>query len=340
MANRTDPLAQTVHGTNPQYLVEKIVRTKIYNHGFWKEHCFGLTAETLIDRAVKLEYVGGTYGGARVPTEFLMLTLKMLQIQPEREIILELIVQEDHKYVRALGAFYLRLTGSGPDIYNFLEPLYNDYRKLRTREASGSFKIVHMDEFVETLLDEKDSYACDIALPALPKRTNLVASGGLEGPRVSALEEELEEELAAEEEAHLELMRLEESDRAPDLQPPDAVAHSRPPPPPPPRRAGPPESGTRERGPMNDHRRSPSSSHSRSPPPRPPPRRSPRSPSLSPETRGWRSRSPSPRYRDRGEGGRGRGPRGGGGRDHQRDSEWRPRSPSPTRPGYRGRHRI
>lgn len=34
-----------------QNLVEKIVRSKIYDCQYWKEHCFGLTAESLIDKA-------------------------------------------------------------------------------------------------------------------------------------------------------------------------------------------------------------------------------------------------------------------------------------------------
>ena len=36
MANRTDPDADTVHGANPQFLVDRIVRVKIYNEA-WKE---------------------------------------------------------------------------------------------------------------------------------------------------------------------------------------------------------------------------------------------------------------------------------------------------------------
>ena len=44
MANTTDPLARSVHGTNPQNLVEKITRAKIYDMPFWKEKCFGVSA--------------------------------------------------------------------------------------------------------------------------------------------------------------------------------------------------------------------------------------------------------------------------------------------------------
>lgn len=134
MANRTDPLARSIHGTNPQVcypqfelaasptirlaavvlpaklcclalqnLVEKILRMKIYNSTYWKERCFGLTAETLVDEAVSLKYIGGTFGGARKPTDFMCLVLKLLQIQPDREIVVEFIKNEDYKYVRLLG---------------------------------------------------------------------------------------------------------------------------------------------------------------------------------------------------------------------------------------------
>ena len=39
--------------------------------------------------------------------------------------------------MRALGAFYLRIIGTAVECYNYLEPLYNDYRKLRRRQRSG-----------------------------------------------------------------------------------------------------------------------------------------------------------------------------------------------------------
>ena len=179
--NTTDPLAATVHGTNPQNLIEKITRLKIYATLFWKEHCFGLTAETLVDRAMALEYYGGSFGGLNKPTKFLCLILKMLQLQPEMDIILEFIKNEEFKYVRVLGAFYLRLTGRPVDIYKYLELLYNDYRKVRHRTNDG-WELVRMDQFIDKLLT--DDYACDIALPRLPKRWHL-EDAGMIGPRAS-----------------------------------------------------------------------------------------------------------------------------------------------------------
>ncbi len=95
MANTTDPFAENVHGTNPQNLIEKITRLKIYNSTYWKEQCFGLTAESLLDKAVVLKYCGGTYAGNVKPTNFLCLVCKMLQLQPEKEIVLEYIQNED-----------------------------------------------------------------------------------------------------------------------------------------------------------------------------------------------------------------------------------------------------
>jgi hypothetical protein len=94
-------------------LVEKIVRTKIYECTYWKAHCFAVNAETIIDRAVELRCLGGTYGGTRKPTDFICLVLKMLQIQPEKEIITEFILNEDYKYLRLLGASSSSCTSCG-----------------------------------------------------------------------------------------------------------------------------------------------------------------------------------------------------------------------------------
>ena len=64
---------------------------------FWKEECFALTADTVLEKAVELRCVGGTYGGQRRATEFLCLVLKLLQLQPEKDIVYEYIANEDFK---------------------------------------------------------------------------------------------------------------------------------------------------------------------------------------------------------------------------------------------------
>ncbi|XP_037122660.1 pre-mRNA-splicing factor 38A [Syngnathus acus] len=192
MANRTVKDANSIHGTNPQYLVEKIIRTRIYECKYWKEECFGLTAELVVDKAMELKYVGGVFGGNIKPTPFLCLVLKLLQIQPEKDIIVEFIKNEDFKYVRLLGAMYMRLTGTTVDCYKYLEPLYNDYRKIKTQNRNGEFELMHVDEFIHELLHSERM--CDIILPRLQKRQVLEEAEMLE-PRVSALEEDLDEDL-------------------------------------------------------------------------------------------------------------------------------------------------
>lgn len=44
----------------------------------------------------------------RAPTDFMCLLLKLLQLQPEKEIIVEFIKNEDYKYVRVLGKNCIR----------------------------------------------------------------------------------------------------------------------------------------------------------------------------------------------------------------------------------------
>ncbi|GAA5910826.1 hypothetical protein JCM8208_001006 [Rhodotorula glutinis] len=183
MANTTRAGALSIHGTNPQYLVPTVIRQRVYDTLYWKEHCFALTSATVIDRAVELEAVGGTYANTR-PTEFICLVLKLLQLQPEREIVLEYLRADEFKYLRALAAFYVRLTFDSLNCYEVLEPLLNDYRKLRFRAMDGSYSILTIDEFADQLL-HGDS-ACEIQLPRLTQRKVLEETEGL-APRRSKL---------------------------------------------------------------------------------------------------------------------------------------------------------
>jgi pre-mRNA-splicing factor 38A len=55
-------------------------------------------AESLIDLAIKLQSIGGVYGNQN-PTEFMCLLLKLLQIQPEKEILIEYLQADEFKWV-------------------------------------------------------------------------------------------------------------------------------------------------------------------------------------------------------------------------------------------------
>lgn len=136
---------------------------------YWKEQAWGLNAATLLDRAVELQFIGGQYANQK-PTPFICLILKMLQLNPEREILLEYLQDEDFKYLRVLAAFYIRLAWPAAEVYKTLEPLMADYRKIRLRTQSG-YKLTFVDEFIDDLLTKER--VCDIALPRIPTRAQL-----------------------------------------------------------------------------------------------------------------------------------------------------------------------
>lgn len=201
MANRTVKDAKSVKGTNPQYLIEKIIRARIYDSKYWKEECFALSAELLVDKAMELRYVGGVFGGNIKPTPFLCLILKMLQIQPEKDIVVEFIKNEEFKYVRALGAYYMRLTGSSVDCYKYLEPLFADSRKLRFQNRLGAFEVIHMDEYIDQLLREERM--CDIILPRIQKRYVLEENNEIE-VKISILDDDIDDGGSSSEEEEIQ----------------------------------------------------------------------------------------------------------------------------------------
>ena len=178
--NTTDPLATSVHGANPQTLIENITRQKIYGCLYWKESCFGLDAEGVLERAVELKYLGSTVGPSHSPSPMVCLALKLLQISPDPKIIHNYIKDGAFKYLRALGCFYLRLTGSPLAIYTSLEPCLKDYRKLVVRVPGAvgkeQWKVTTVDAFVEELLTSKDGHVLGIQLPRLCPRSTLEES--------------------------------------------------------------------------------------------------------------------------------------------------------------------
>ena len=114
------------------------------------------------------------------------LLLKLLQLQPDDDIIDEFVLQKDFKYLRALAIFYIRLTAGSTVVYKKLEPLYADYRKLSVRTQRG-WDTTTIDGFVDELLFSSDNISCDLTMPFLPKRAHLTATRKLKGDRISSL---------------------------------------------------------------------------------------------------------------------------------------------------------
>ncbi|KAL8965453.1 MAG: hypothetical protein Q9183_003843 [Haloplaca sp. 2 TL-2023] len=186
----------TIHNTNPLHLLEKPVRDRITESYYWREQCFALNAATLCDKAAQLTYIGGTYAQQK-PTPFLCLLFKLLQLLPEREIVMCYLQQTEFKYLTALAAFYVRLTFETAEVYKVLEPFLGDWRKLRRRTREGGWRIDWMDQFVDDLL-VKDR-VCATSLRKLPNRMILEDLGQLE-VRESPLGDEIDEIDADEEE--------------------------------------------------------------------------------------------------------------------------------------------
>src|SRR5271154_6909299 len=103
--------------------------------------------------------------------------------------------------MRALAALYIRMTFRAVEVYEILEPLLKDYRKLRTQDSCMSvcssparcppllffvagYALTYMDEFAHSLLSEER--VCDIMLPRIAKRETLEENGEI-GPRKSRL---------------------------------------------------------------------------------------------------------------------------------------------------------
>ncbi|KAF4680852.1 Piwi-like protein 2 [Perkinsus olseni] len=174
MANITDKGVAGAHGGNPQFLISQIVRDRVYSLRYWKEECFGLNAETILDKAAELKYVGTVYGPLQRPSPFLCLLVKLLQIGPEKEIIksfIDLSAGDDAgelRYLRALACTYLRYIGRPEEIYNWLEPVLWDYRQIVVRKLDGSFEISNLDTWINTLLTEDEIIT--LGLPKLPQR--------------------------------------------------------------------------------------------------------------------------------------------------------------------------
>lgn len=169
-------------------VIEKIIRNKVYNCLYWKEKCFGLTSESIIDNALELKYIGGMINSLNQPSDFICLVVKMIQLNPKEDIIDEYLSIPEYKYLRALTAFYIRVTFPFVKVYQKLEGMYCDYRKLRLCSREGKYSITHMDEYIDDLITKE--MVLDITLPSLPKRIVFENNNELM-PKVSLLETDL-----------------------------------------------------------------------------------------------------------------------------------------------------
>jgi pre-mRNA-splicing factor 38A len=174
------------NGLNPATIMEKPVRERIVDCYFWKDQCFAVNEADIIDRVVEhVRFIGGTYGDSQKPSPFLCLAFKLLQLGPSDEI-LEMYLGyggERFKYLRALAAFYIRLTRKASDVHILLEPHLQDFRKLVMRTRTGK-RLTFVDEFIDGLLTKER--LCSTTLWKMPSRSQLEDEEKLD-PYVSPL---------------------------------------------------------------------------------------------------------------------------------------------------------
>lgn len=197
MANKTDQRALHAHGSDPQHLLPPTVRNAVYNSVFWNQTCFGLNLADLVHVAVRVRFISGLNLVNRQPSPFLCLLLKLLQLSPDADQIAVFLQQSEFKYARLLAAFYVRLIDTPVNIYNKLEPLLSDSRRVvivpdsaietpqipslkpsATQKTAPSFILVYVDMVIDALLRSTELFG--IPLPRIPPRPLLVETNQLQ----------------------------------------------------------------------------------------------------------------------------------------------------------------
>jgi pre-mRNA-splicing factor 38A len=169
-----------------------ILRDRIVECRYWKEKCFALSIESLIDRAAELSYFGFSYGDSSRPTPYLCLLAKLVQLDPDIDTLMcflefsagrpsndTLTQRRDLRYLRALTIAYIRLACNPATIYRVLDGLTCDYRNLLLITPSGAFSTIAVDEFIDLLLDPINKPVYGFIFPQLTKRQLLVSRHAL-----------------------------------------------------------------------------------------------------------------------------------------------------------------
>ena len=186
-------------------LIPAILRDRVSTSRYWREKCFALSTETLIDRASELNHLGFCYGGVNRPSPFLCLLTKMMQLEPDSETLMSFIEYSegspandlemrkiDLRYLRALTVVYIRLVCKSSAIFSLLEKLLPDYRTLFAVDPSGAFIRLSVDELIEMLLDPENRPVFGFIFPHLVKREVLQRRG-----EVDMYASELDSELSS-----------------------------------------------------------------------------------------------------------------------------------------------
>ncbi|CCG21229.1 Fgr16 protein [Candida orthopsilosis Co 90-125] len=186
---------------NKSYLVEPIIRHRIHDSIFYKEHLYLTNESTILPIITQhVHYISGVDSVGR-PSPFLQCLLRLLELEPSKEIInvyLDQLSYSEFKYLTALALLYVRLVFPSEEVYNIFDQHAQDYRKLRVKLKTPQFdamqrpihyKLGYMDEFIDGLLTQER--VVDLILPRLIPRLSLVERG-LVAPRQYFIGDEMQ----------------------------------------------------------------------------------------------------------------------------------------------------
>lgn len=170
---------------NKANLVEPIVRHRVQDSLFYKQHLHLTNEQTILNVIVDhVQFVGGTDSSNR-PSPFLCCLVRLLEIEPSPEIVELYLTQNgfnEFKYLTALSLVYCRMLG-GSKFFELYDRYIVDYRKLRFQDkqfqlvngAPVHYSIKCMDELVDDLIESER--VVDIKIPHLAPRLLYVLRG-------------------------------------------------------------------------------------------------------------------------------------------------------------------
>ena len=158
---------------------EKIVRSQAWNAVVAKPLLW------VVEQAIDLEVVGGFSGPLQRPHLFVCLVFRALQILPKPELVMEMLRQDTHKYLRVFALCIVRLIGNVEMIKEARNIVEEDYRKIRVHrdvnslssaaEESASKVIVpraviitHVDEIGDELISRSAEQVCWLGVRFIP----------------------------------------------------------------------------------------------------------------------------------------------------------------------------
>lgn len=172
---------------NKAHLIEPIIRHRIQDSIFYKQHLYLTNELTILPVIVSnVNFIFGT-NATGSPSTFLSCLLRLLEIEPLKEVIsvyLNQLGYNEFKYLTALILIYIRLVYTSEEVYVMFDEYLSDYRKLRMKLKSPTFgdnmipvhfTLTYIDVWIDDLLTKER--VVDIILPRLVDRQTLVDRG-------------------------------------------------------------------------------------------------------------------------------------------------------------------